>query len=151
MTIVRARAEEADELTEIAHAAKRHWGYPERWIELWKETLTMRPEFIVANISYCAIEHSRPIGFYILTTERDGLHLDHLWVVPAAMGRGVGRALFEHALEQAKRLGHKTVHIESDPNAEGFYQRMGAERVGVNRTLIEDKPRVLPVMKYELS
>lgn len=30
-------------LTEIAHAAKRHWGYPERWVQLWRAALTITP------------------------------------------------------------------------------------------------------------
>jgi GNAT superfamily N-acetyltransferase len=151
MQIVRAKPHDADALTEIAHAAKRHWGYPERWIESWRDTLTMRPEFIAANVTYCAMEEGRHVGFYLLTNESDGLHLDHLWVVPAAMGRGIGRALFEHALEQARRLNHRTLAIESDPNAEGFYMRMGARRVGATPTNIEGQPRSLPLLQYDLG
>ncbi|MCL4530843.1 MAG: hypothetical protein M1485_06230 [Chloroflexi bacterium] len=40
--IRRALPEEADALTEIAIAAKRHWGYPERWIEIWMPSPTRR-------------------------------------------------------------------------------------------------------------
>jgi GNAT superfamily N-acetyltransferase len=128
MQIVRAKPEDADALTEIAYAAKRHWGYPERWIESWRDTLTLRPEFIAANVAYCAMEDDRAVGFYLLTNEHDGMHLDHLWIPPHAMGRGIGRALFEHAVEQARRLGHRLLKIEADPNAEGFYAHGSAPR-----------------------
>lgn len=151
MQIVRAKPQDAVALTEIAHAAKRHWGYPERWIESWRDTLTMRAEFIAANVTYCAMEDGCAVGFYLLTTESDGLHLDHLWIMPRAMGRGIGRALFEHALEQAKGLGHQTLKIEADPNAEGFYTRMGARRVGVNVTNIDGQRRELPLLLYDLE
>jgi GNAT superfamily N-acetyltransferase len=67
------------------------------------------------------------------------------------MGRGVGRALFEHALEQARRLGHRTLRIEADPNAEGFYTRMGARHVGVTVTNIEGQRRELPLLLYDLA
>jgi hypothetical protein len=30
--VVRAIPEDAESLTRVAFAAKRHWGYPERWI-----------------------------------------------------------------------------------------------------------------------
>jgi GNAT superfamily N-acetyltransferase len=150
LQIVRAKPEDAAALTEIAHAAKRHWGYPERWIESWRDILTMRPEFIAANVTYSAMEDGRAIGFYLLTTESDGLHLDHLWIIPHAMGRGIGRALFEHAVEQTRKLGHRTLRIEADPNAEGFYTRMGAQRVGATVTMIEDQRRELPLLLYEL-
>jgi ribosomal protein S18 acetylase RimI-like enzyme len=151
MQIVRAEPQDADALTEIAHAAKRHWGYPERWIESWRDTLTMRPEFIAANVTWCAVENGRTIGFYLLTTESDGLHLDHLWIDPPAMGRGVGRALFEHAVAQARALRFHEIKIEADPNAEGFYQRMGARRVGTSVTKIDGKLRELPILVYQLE
>jgi GNAT superfamily N-acetyltransferase len=151
MQIVRAKPEDAAVLTEIAHAAKRHWGYPERWIQNWRDILTMRPEFIAANVTYCAMKDARVVGFYLLTNESDGLHLDHLWIAPDAMGRGIGRALFEHAVEQARKLGREALKIEADPNAEGFYRRMGARRVGVTVTRIEDQRRELPLLQYDLE
>jgi GNAT superfamily N-acetyltransferase len=138
-------------LTKIAYAAKRHWGYPERWIESWRDTLTIRAEFIAANVAWCATEDARAVGFYVLTNESDGLHLDHLWIVPSAMGRGIGRVLFEHAVEQARGLGGRALEIEADPNAEGFYRRMGARRVGVTVTNIEGQRRELPLLRYDLA
>lgn len=151
MQITRAKPEDADVLTEIAFAAKRDWGYPERWIQTWRDILTMRPEFIAANVAYFAMEDDRALGFYVLTTENDGMHLDHLWILPHAVSRGIGRALFEHAAQQAKRLGFQAIKIEADPNAEGFYQRMGAKRVGVNVTEIEGGRRELPVLIYQME
>jgi GNAT superfamily N-acetyltransferase len=151
MEIVRAKSEDAGVLTEIAFAAKRHWGYPEHWIQSWRDILSMRPEFIAVNTTYCAMEGDRAVGFYLLATEGDGLHLDHFWIAPAAMGRGIGRALFKHAIEQARGLGFQAIKIEADPNAEGFYQRMGAKRVGVNVTEIEGERRELPLLIYEID
>jgi len=151
MQIVRAKPKDAEALTEIAHAAKRHWGYPERWIQSWRDILTMRPEFIAAYVAYSAIEEGRAIGFYLLTTENDGLHLDHLWIAPHAMRRGIGRALFAHAIEETRRLGHRRLKIEADPNAEGFYTRMGARRVGATVTTIENQRRELPLLLYDLA
>jgi GNAT superfamily N-acetyltransferase len=148
MKIVRAKPEDAETLTEIAHAAKRHWGYPENWIAAWSDILTMRPAFIAENFAYCAVEDGRIVGFFILTTEEDALHLDHLWIVPSAMGRGIGRALFERAVAAAKNLGSNSIRIEADPNAEGFYQRMGAKRVGATISEVEGERRELPIMEY---
>jgi GNAT superfamily N-acetyltransferase len=149
-TIVRAKPEDAETLTAIAHAAKRHWGYPETWIESWRDVLTMRPEFIAGNISYCAIEGGRPVGFYVLTNEDDGIRLDHLWILPNAMGRGIGRALFAHAVGEAKSAGHSWIKIEADPNTEGFYKRMGAVRVGTSISEICGERRELPLLKWIL-
>ena len=151
MEIVPARPEDADALTEIAFAAKRHWGYPEAWIESWRDILTMRPEFIRANVTYCAVENDRPVGFYLLAQERDGAHLDHLWILPEATGRGIGRVLFEHAVEQTRNLGFRAIQIEADPNAQGFYQRMGARRVGTSINEVDGERRELPLLIYQLE
>ena len=56
-----------------------------------------------------------------------------------------------HVKERAVNLGVPALEISSDPNAEGFYQRMGAKRIGVVRSEIEGKPRVLPRMSIELE
>jgi GNAT superfamily N-acetyltransferase len=151
MKIVNAKPQDAEALTDIAHAAKRHWGYPESWIAAWRDILTMRPEFIAANVTCVALDEERMVGFYVLTTEDDGIHLDHLWVVPAAMGRGIGRALFQHAMMQARDLGFDSIKIEADPNAEGFYQRMGARRTGTAVREVEGQRRELPLMEWKPS
>jgi GNAT superfamily N-acetyltransferase len=72
-------------------------------------------------------------------------------VVDRFEAKQIGRALFEHALAQIKKLGHRTLRIEADPNAEGFYTRMGARRVGVTVTRIENQRRELPLLRYDLE
>ena len=148
--IVRAKPEDAGALTQIAHAAKRHWGYPENWIAAWQDILTMRPEFIATNVAYLAVENARPIGFYVVTKEADGPHLDHLWILPSSMGRGIGRALFEHAVAEVNRLGFHSMKIEADPNAEAFYKRMGAVRVGTSTSETCGERRELPRLELLL-
>src|SRR5438874_379801 len=122
---------EADALTDIAIAGKRHWQYPEDLIEKWRPLLTVTPASIAANQTYVARAGEQIIGFAHLATERDGLWLEHLWVSPANIGCGIGRALFRHAQQQGRPFGFATFHIESDPNAAAFYERMGAKKVRV--------------------
>src|SRR5258705_11031672 len=119
MHIVRAKPEDTAILTHIAVAAKRHWGYPETWMESWRGLLTIRPEFIASYEIYSAVIDGQSVGFYGLCCRGGKLHLEHLWVLPAAMRGGVGRALFAHACERARALGFHSLEIESDPNAEG--------------------------------
>ena len=152
MKIVRAKPEHAETLTQIAHGGKRHWGYPESWIAAWRDILTMRREFIAANVAFIAIdEEARPLGFYVLTKEDDGIHLDHLWIAPAAMRHGIGKALFEHAAAEAGKLGFASIKIEADPNAEGFYKRMGALRVGTSLSEVCGQRRELPLLEFPVE
>ena len=100
---------------------------------------------------YAAISGGEPIGFYAFRGEGRELELHHLWVLPAWIGSGIGRLLFEHAMDRSASRGASIVEIEADPNAEGFYSRMGARRVGESVYEIEDQSRVLPLMAMELS
>jgi predicted N-acetyltransferase YhbS len=151
MQIRCAQPEDAKALSEIAFAAKRHWGYPERWIEAWRDVLTIAPEFILEHETHIACDAEETLGFYALVRKPEGLKLEHLWVHPRAMGRGIGRSLFAHAVGKMKALGMRAMEIESDPNASGFYQRMGARHVGVKVTEWEGQPRELPLFVYDLD
>jgi len=151
MEIRQAKPEDAALLTEIAFAAKRHWGYPEQWIQDWKGVLTIRSELIANHEVFIAWVEGQAVGFYVLAGGAKRRSLEHFWVLPKAMGLGIGRALFSHAVQRAKALGVKAIEIESDPNAEKFYERMGARRVGENVTELEGQPRRLPVLIYECS
>jgi hypothetical protein len=52
MNITISLPSEAAALTEIAFAAKRHWGYPEHWIAHWRSILTVTPEFVATHETY---------------------------------------------------------------------------------------------------
>ena len=151
MKIQRADACRHDKLTEIAHAAKRHWGYPERWIEHWKEVLTITPEFITNNEVYTSVAGGEVAGFYALIEADGKFILEHMWVDPAYIGSGIGKELFNHALKVAASLNASSIEIESDPNAEGFYRRMGARKIGEATSELDGKPRTLPLLVIDIE
>jgi len=151
MTIVRATPADVSVLTTIALAAKRHWGYPEKWLEHWREALTIRPEFLASHEAYVAVREGRSAGFNGFSHQANRLELLHLWVLPELMGRGIGRALFQQAVTRAQGLGCREMVIESDPHAEGFYRRMGACRVKSNFYELDGEWRELPVLKLEIN
>jgi GNAT superfamily N-acetyltransferase len=143
-----ALVSECTRLTAIAHAAKRHWDYPEEWIALWKEDLTYTParfdteEILVAEID------SDIAGTVSLCCQGADADLEALWVDPAWIGRGVGSALLDCALRRARAVGASRMTIVADPNAVGFYERAGARQVG----WIESTPpgRLLPRLTLPL-
>lgn len=144
MRIRKASTEDAGTLTTIAHDAKRHWGYPEHWIKHWQDDLTISPDFVAANQVYVAEREGEVLGFYALIVRHDKAELDHMWVAPAHIGTGVGKELFLHAMQSAARRNISEVEIASDPNAEGFYRKMGAHRIGETVSEIDGQPRALP-------
>jgi len=142
--IRRALTTDAETLTQIAKDAKRYWGYPEHWLDFWQDDLTIRPEFLDNNPVYVAEGEGNVLGFYALIVKKEKAELDHLWVAPAHIGSGVGKALFIHAMQSAARGNVSEIEILSDPNAEGFYRKMGAHRIGESVSEIDGQPRSLP-------
>lgn len=150
--VIRARPEHAERLSQIAYAAKSYWGYPSQWIEMWHNQLTITRHFIVQNEVYVAVDDDEALlGFYALSDSGERLVLDHLWVQPRSLHGGIGRKLFTHAVALATQLGAAAIEIESDPNAEAFYQKMGAETVGEVTYELEGLPRSLPLMVYTIG
>jgi GNAT superfamily N-acetyltransferase len=144
-----AATSEASVLTNLALEAKRYWGYPEHWIKHWESDLTISPDFIHDNHVYVAEQNGQIQGFYALIVTGDKAELDHLWVKPAIIGTGIGKELFLDAMERAAALKVIAVEISSDPNAAGFYRRMGASEIGESDASFDGVTRKLPRLKIE--
>jgi GNAT superfamily N-acetyltransferase len=142
--ILRASPDQSTALTKIAHDAKRYWGYPERWIEHWQDDLTISPIYLADNQVFLAEKDGQILGFYALLVHEDKAELDYLWVAPEHIGSGVGKELFFHAMQTAVKGDISVVEVLSDPNAEGFYRKMGAHRIGETVSEIDGQPRILP-------
>jgi GNAT superfamily N-acetyltransferase len=144
--IRRARRDEAAFLSDLARRSKAHWGYPAEFLAACREELT------VSGDEAFALElEGRVLGFYTLEHVSDAtVELGHLFVEPDAIGAGHGRALIEHARREAARRGYRTLVIQGDPNAEGFYEAMGARCVGT-RESASIPGRELPVFELSLE
>lgn len=141
---------EADALTQIALAAKRHWGYPECWIEIWMPQLTFRPEYFESNETWAAVDGDMPIAFYTLLEANEIASIENLWVQPEYMGQGIGKQLFLHAVANARARGYQTLQLEADPNALSFYERMGMHKIGERHSEVDGQLRILPIMEISL-
>lgn len=75
--------------------------------------------------------------------------LEDLWLEPEAIGAGHGRRLWEHAVAVARACGASAMELDAEPNAMGFYERMGAVRVGVTASSVVPG-RELPRMRVPL-
>ena len=143
-----ARPTDAPRLTVIAHAAKRHWGYPDELMQLWSNDLTISPSFVHEHSVWCATHDDEIVGF-CATSGADVYELDHLWVEPDHHRRGIGTMLLQHAIQRARTEGATVLRIVADPNAVAFYEKHGAGQVG----LVASTPagRKLPVLELAVD
>ncbi|MGB8507243.1 MAG: GNAT family N-acetyltransferase [Pyrinomonadaceae bacterium] len=146
-----ASAHEAALLTELALRSKAHHGYDEEFIKDCRAELTLTHAYIFKHrVRVAETQDGAVVGFYTLLENDDLLWLDHLYVEPEMIGRGYGKLLWRHAVEEAKASGHRSLRIESDPHAEKFYLAMGAQRIGERASSVR-AGRLLPLMHCSLD
>ena len=125
-----AQADEANLLSELALRSKGHWGYDRGFLDACRAELTFQPDELGARRIVVAELAGRVIGFYSLDGSPPDGELGNMWVEPDSIGTGVGRRLWDHAIQTACVAGFRMLRIDAEPFAEGFYLTMGAERVG---------------------
>ncbi|MGE5223585.1 MAG: GNAT family N-acetyltransferase [Omnitrophica WOR_2 bacterium] len=145
--IIRAIPVDAKRLTQITLASKAYWGYSENWMTAWSRLLKIDPEYVIKNEVYKLYLEGVISGWYSLVIQPPTAVLDHLWILPEHIGKGLGRMLFMHALRIAREHEVKKLEIESDPHAVGFYTKMGAQYV---RNAISDMGRPVPILAIDL-
>jgi GNAT superfamily N-acetyltransferase len=144
-----ARTQEGERLREIAIASKSYWGYDLERVKQWAAMGDYSPKWLRDTEVYVAEADGQAVAWTALIPKGELLWLDDLWVEPAWIGQGVGSRLFRHAVARAKELGGTRLEWEAEPNAVGFYERMGARylRDGVP----SEWGRVLAVMGIDLA
>ncbi|WP_144610957.1 GNAT family N-acetyltransferase [Bacillus cereus] len=147
MKIRKALLSEANELSELALHSKATWNYSEAFILACKEDLTITEEYINNNFVYVLENDNTKIGFFSFL--RNDKALDVLYIHPRYKGKGYGKILWGYVIQQANELGIKSFTIDSDPNAKGFYLKMGAKLIGETPSTVF-KDRLLPLLKYDV-
>lgn len=107
----------------------------------------LRPKILheylqAVTLRACADEHGKIQGFVGVADGR----IEMLFVDPACRGRGVGRQLLGHAIDH---LGATALDVnEQNPQAIGFYERMGFRAIG--RSPLDGQGRPFPLIHMAL-
>lgn len=150
-----AQASECGTLTALALRSKAYWGYDPEFIHACREGLAVKPADVAAGRVMVLVEEETILGLYALIPEErpEEASVELFFVEPGAIGKGLGRALWEHLVEKAAAEGFQRLKIESDPFALGFYRAMGAALSGKVRSGVKGTDggeRFLPLLYYEL-
>jgi GNAT superfamily N-acetyltransferase len=103
-----ARVEEAAALSDLCFRSKAVWGYDAGFMALMPAALKVAPEDIVAGNVWIATRADGQIAGVValaLGGAPGTLDLSKLFIEPQYMRGGVGRALLEHAVAEARRRG----------------------------------------------
>ena len=133
-----AKNDEAAALTRISFEAKKYWNYPEEYFKIWEKELRVTPQYLNDNDVFVCRENGEIVGYYSLVCMREkmevsgitlseGYWLDHMFVIPACIGLGMGSRMFAHLYQWCKIQDIEKIHILADPHAKGFYEKMGCK------------------------
>ncbi len=152
INIVQATESDAEGLTQIAIAAKSYWNYPEEYLNLWADDLTITPAYIQENTVLKAVNERGDImgvGAIAFSKTFNAYEIGHLWVSPSHIGCGVGHQLIKALINFAQKKGINQLYCIADPNAQGFYEKERFVCIGKQES--EPKGRFLPVLVKKIT
>tara|TARA_B100001248_G_scaffold262737_1_gene262029 strand:+ start:31111 stop:31581 length:471 start_codon:yes stop_codon:yes gene_type:complete len=134
-------------LNALMRASKGHWEYDVDFLDSFMERYTLTPAYTQKALVVLMEEAGTVCGFYGFGLEDDAPTLDYFFIHPSFIGNGLGRLLWQDCVAKAKIKGWESFTFISDPDAEPFYERMGAQKIGDwKSSLAED--RYCPIMEY---
>ena len=148
LNFINAEAKHTELLRDVLITSKGYWGYSQEQLEKWRSNLKFEEEYITRNTVKLILKDKEVIGFFAIV-KGDSDVLDHLWLLPKAIGKGYGNLAFEQIISECDRLEISNFDIVSDPDAEGFYLKKGALKVG--EVYSEPQKRMLPKLKFTVA
>ncbi|KQB40959.1 GNAT family N-acetyltransferase [Flavobacterium aquidurense] len=149
MTIEKATTSDNEILTDITKKSKAYWGYSVEQILKWNQNLTITQDYIRDNKVFKLIKENVVIGYYSYIFEgQKHVKMDNLFILPEYIGKGFGKFLLLDFLNRMKEAQIQIITLDSEPNAEAFYSKMGFVKIGEFETSI--KNRFMPIMEMKL-
>lgn len=136
-------------LNRIAQESKAIWGYSSEYLKNWEQGMKVDEQYIKNNIVYKIYFDQELIGFYALCYKNleNCFEVDHLWLIPAYVNKGIGRTVFIRILSHLKELGQTRALLKGDPHARGFYEKMLGKLVPDT----QDSGTDIPVYEFDVS
>jgi N-acetylglutamate synthase-like GNAT family acetyltransferase len=130
-----ATATEAPVLEALQRRSSDVWEQYREQLAAHPDAIELPQRFIDNGWVRVAVDvKSTPVGFSAVIPTNSRVHeLDGLFVEPARMSSGVGRALVDDAVARASAQGVEVLEVTVGP-AQGFYERVGFNLIGPAQT-----------------
>lgn len=147
----RAQPEDAAELTRLILLSKQSNGYDDAFMAACADELRVTREDIETQMIWVAAEQSL-LGVVTLSPDDDPDigKISSFFVHPDCKRQGVGRALWQIALDAARIADMKKLRFDADPAAVPFYEAMGFATIG-QRPSGSIPGRFLPLMELKIT
>jgi len=134
-------------LSDLAFESKSYWKYDEEYLVAAREYIKISASEIECDHVYLYEDDHEILGFYHFTCRQETSELIWFFIHPSSIGKGIGKILWTHLLSITKELEIKEFLIKSDQNAEAFYIKQGAKRIGLKPSTVNADIQ-LPLLTY---
>ena len=141
---------EAKNLTDLVIKSEAYWDYDSTFMENFKSLYRVTEQFISNNETFVIEENKGVIGFYALLIDEKETSLEYFYIEPKSIGKGYGKLLWEHMVENCKNRGINDITLVTSPQAKEFYTKMGAIQIGEVDSLVI-KGRKIPKLVYTIE
>lgn len=138
--LVCANKSDIKAINELMRKSKSYWGYDEEFINKFMRHFQVTPASFDKSITKLLYDKQDTgsqnlVGFYSLCADPNNhFELVDFFVHPNFIGKGFGKKLWIYLLETIHKLGKQEFIVWSDPFAEGFYEKMGCEKIGTRES-----------------
>lgn len=125
--------DDVEELSGLCLRSKALWGYSDEMLDAFRPELEITTDMIRTSQIQVVEQNGQLVAMARLVGCCQGSSeawLEALFVDPEWLGQGLGQTLFKWAVERCRNADVVSLLMDADPNAEAFYLRMGACRVG---------------------
>lgn len=124
LTFRRARPSEAKAARELIVRSMGHWDRPPAYLAEAQGLMSLSEDDIERDEAWVLTDRARIVGFLRVSLSGADAEIEELHLEPAWIGRGLGRRLFERAVEAARDAGADRLVWSTDRYALGFYLAM---------------------------
>jgi GNAT superfamily N-acetyltransferase len=144
-----ARRSEIEKLEALMRRSLSVWNYSEEALNTLMDNLTITPEMISKSIVYVAELKNKIKGFWCVYTIEE-LAEARFYIEPSSIKTGIGTLLWEKILADLRDKELNYFTFVSDANAQGFYEKKGAIKIGTQPSILIGDNDV-PIMRYYLK
>ncbi len=141
-----AKLTELHQLNQLIHEAKGFWGYSEIFLNNFVAKFGLTEEYMQLNTVMVWEEKDVFKALFSFSEQEDEPVLDEFFLAPQYIHQGLGKRMWQIALQYAQSKQWTSFKFFADPNSEGFYQTMGAVKIGEHESFTG---RFVPIMRYK--
>jgi L-amino acid N-acyltransferase YncA len=149
--IKKARTDNVEVLNDIMKRSMAIWNYSDKEIEEASKKLAITTESIDKSICWIGELNGLIKGFFCIEPSKSEKTSEaKFYIEPGSIREGLGTMLWKQVISELKNKEIKYFKILVDRNAQGFYEKLGAVKVGEQPSeIIEDY--MIPIMNYNIT